>query len=440
MQTNRIIINKAVVEGNTIHYYVSEIGDLHLLQQDHVNLFVRYQGSEGMDCGLDEVPQSILLVSISLYLLPLTWFFDIELVVPEMDKGLYNRLPVIYNAYSRIYGPFDKTWGGKVSIGKIVENKSIDEPKYDKAVFFSGGVDACHAGINNSGTRTLLVSIPDIEWQAKNEGLLRDEKFSLIKNFAKIVHSDWLVISNNFNLCLHDLPKIQSHLEIGLRLSSLAFRFDGFRGIRYLPNMCCCAPMVYRFGIQKMIMGSSFEQLEDNMNINYDGANPELSDSIGFANAFFTKQDGLTTRRSKKVCKIIEWCNHRRVKTKLWVCFDDNSIQCGHCNKCVRTQLNILCAGENPRDWGFDNFSEKEFSRFVKSYHYVEVNPCWLWDIVDTIDEKKKYPYCNNLLHWLKEIGYKNYMRRASPPQRTACFLEGYDAFRNTRTISKELL
>lgn len=28
----------------------------------------------------------------------------------------------------------------------------------------------------------------------------------------------------------------------------------------------------------------------------------------------------------------------------LWTCFDDETEQCGTCIKCVRTQLNILCA------------------------------------------------------------------------------------------------
>lgn len=419
---NRIIIDKAVVEGNTIYYKVSEVGELGLLQQDHVGLFVRYQGSDGIDWGLNQVPQSILLVSISLYLLPLTWFYNVELVIPEMDKVLYNNLPSIYKAYSKIYGPFEKNWGGKVSIGKIVENPSIKEPKYDKIVFFSGGVDACHAGINNLGPRTLLVSIPDIEWQAKNEGLLRNEKIALIKDFAKIIHSDWLVISNNFNLSLHNLPIIQSYLSSVLKLNSLAFQYDGFGGIRYLPNICCCAPIAHLLGIHELVLGSSFEQLEDSMNINYDGTNPELSDAIRFANVVFAEHDGLMTRRSKKVHNIINWCNHNHVKTKLWVCFDDNSKQCGRCNKCVRTQLNILSVGENPKYWGFDNFSEKEFTKYVKSYHYVEVNPCWLWDIVDNIDMERFYPYCNDLLHWLKKTGYKEYSLKATPPHAKGLF------------------
>ena len=79
----------------------------------------------------------------------------------------------------------------------------------------------------------------------------------------------------------------------------------------------------------------------------------------------------------------------------------------------MRTQLNILCAGENPVDWGFANFNEKNFSRLVRSYRYHDRNLCWLWDIVDSIDDSTIYPCCDKLLHWLKKVGYKRYSKRA---------------------------
>lgn len=44
---------------------------------------------------------------------------------------------------------------------------------------------------------------------------------------------------------------------------------------------------------------------------------------------------------------------------RIWACFGDSSEQCGECAKCIRTQLNILCTGENPKDWGFARFDEK---------------------------------------------------------------------------------
>lgn len=432
----KIELVKAYAAANTIHYEVREEAGLGLLQSEHVNLFVRFHGDENLEYDLQNVPQSILMLPISLYLLPITYFYNVELVIPEMDRELYYRLPSIYDAYSKIYGPFDPNWRGKICVKRIVENKPVDNVKYCKIVFFSGGVDACHAGINNPGRKSLLVSIPDIECMAKNEGPLREEKFSLLKNFSKVVNSDWLLISNNFNAALYKDADINTYLGTVRGLNSLAFQFDGWAGIKYIANMCCVAPISYLTGANSLIMGSSFEQLEDKLEVNLDGANPSITDTIRFSNIFFEEQDGLLVRRSKKVNNIINWCKEHNIRTKMWACFADGASQCGFCGKCIRTQLNILCSGENPKDWGFENFDEYKYSKYIKSFYYREFNPCWLWDNVDSIDDSRTYPYCNSLLHWLKKLGYKEYMRLAEKRAHRTFFEKLADLSRYPHYIS----
>ncbi len=409
----RVKLSRIAVEGDRILYEVVQDVGLGLLKQDSVKLFVRFHNLASEHVDLEKVPQSILAVPISLYLLPLTYFYKIELVIPTMDKMLYGRLPEIYAAYSKMYGPFSENWRGKLTVLSVVETPVANAGRYNKVVFFSGGVDACSAGINNQGRKTILVSIPDIETEARNEGPLREEKFSLIRRFAEIVDSDWALISNNFNATLYNDREINNYLRDQKGLNSSAFKFDGWAGIKYLANMCCVAPLAYACGIQKLVMGSTFEPIEENpREIGNDGAHPLLSNSISFAGIGFAEQDELYTRRSEKVRRIIEWCNLHGKKVKLWVCFRDGSSQCGVCNKCVRTQLNILCAGENPRDWGFDTFEEAKFSKLIKSYRYLDT-PCWHWDADMAIDSEREYPYCNDMLHWLKRIGYKQYLNRA---------------------------
>ena len=80
---------------------------------------------------------------------------------------------------------------------------------------------------------------------------------------------------------------------------------------------------------------------------------------------------------------------------------------------CEDAVLISCAAGENPAELGFKKFDEKRFSRHVRLYQYCERNLCWLWDIVDSIDDTVTYPYCDKLLHWLKGVGYKRYSQRA---------------------------
>ena len=214
----RVVLSRIAVKGDRILYEITQDAGAGLLKQDIVELYVRFHCGENVNFVLGQIPQSMLAVPISLYLLPLTYFYKIEVVLPVMDKLLHERLPEIYAAYAKMYGPFQEGWRGKLTVNEVVETPAPQSGMHDRVVFFSGGVDACSAGINNPGRKSLLVSIPDIETQAKTEGPLREEKFALIKRFSKIVDSDWVLISNNFNAALYRDSEINNYLKTQLGL------------------------------------------------------------------------------------------------------------------------------------------------------------------------------------------------------------------------------
>lgn len=415
--TKTIEITKIVATRDTIKYEICDHTGLHLLKQKNLEVWVKYHHADNFIFSLQSLPESILNIPILFYLMPVTWFYGVDLVVPSIDKTLYNNLPNIHRMYSKIYGPFKQEWSGKVISEVVVENR-MPESRFDNIVFFSGGVDAVHAGINNSGKKNVLVSVPSIESMEKtkkeNSGKdFLEVKSHLIQEFSTVSGSDWLLITNNFQDAVFDDVKIGHELKNSFGLNSEAFCFDGWFGIKYLGNLLSVAPFAYALGVKNLIMGSSFEQLENNYASNLDGSNPELTNSFKFAGISFSEQDGLYLRRSQKVKDIVEWCKKRNKYAKLWTCFNDDTEQCGVCIKCIRTQLNILCVEENPANWGFEKFNEKKFSRLIRSYQYCERNLCWLWDIIDSIDDTITYPYCDKLLHWLKRIGYKRYSKRA---------------------------
>lgn len=254
-----------------------------------------------------------------------------------------------------------------------------------------------HAGIQNPGKQTVLVSVPRVEvmvkTKKKNSGAdFLAEKISLIQSFSQITESPWIVIVDTFK-------------------SKVFNKHVGFP-VQVL-GLCPAAPFAYAMGIRQLIMGSGFNQEGDKKWNAIDGTHPCISDAVSFAGISFGEQDGISTRRSEKVRNIVSWCKAHGKKIKIQACFDDSRVQCGVCAKCVRTQLNLLAAKANPRDWGFDLFDEKRFTRFVRRYGYWEAFPSYLWDTIDTIEDNTTYPYCNELLHWLKETGYKTYFAKA---------------------------
>ena len=412
-----IELTRITVEGDTIKYEIHDNTGFGLLCNEKVEAWVKFHNAEAFDFDPSKLPESVLAIPITLYLLPATFFYHIELTLPSIDETIHNNMPQLYAAYSKMYGPFKEEWRGKIVAQEIVSNV-MPEAKYDNIVFFSGGIDAIHAGINNPGKQSVMVSIPSIEFNSKNEGALRNEKFALLKDFSKVIGSDWLLISNNFNQDVFDdaqgaNAKITKYLRSTYHLDTVAFNFTGFWGMRYLPNLCSVAPFAYAMGIKNLVLGSSYEQIEDKKECALDGTNPVMSNAFKFAGISFGEQDGLYTRRSQKTKNIVSTLKRQGEYVKIWTCFDDSTEQCGKCSKCIRTQLNILCAGENPQKWGFVSFDEKSFSHLIRSYHWYESIPCWAWDIIDSIEDSRTYPYCDELLHWLKKVGYKRYFSRA---------------------------
>ena len=410
-----IELTRIAVDGDTVKYEIHDNTGLGLLRKEKVEAQIQFHNADAFGLEPDKLPESVLALPITLYLLPVTFFYHIELILSSIDNTLYHNIPTLYAAYSQMYGPFKEEWRGKIVAKEIVANQMPDA-RYDRIVFFSGGVDAIHAGINNPGKRNVLVSVPSIEVHSRNEGALRNEKFVMIKEFSRVIGSDWLLVANDFNQVVFDDEigrngKITRYLRNTLQLNTVAFNHSGFWGMRYIPNLCSVAPFAYAMGIKELIMGSSL--IEDKLEPALDGTNPLLTNGFKFVGISFAEQDGLYTRRSQKVKNIVSTFKNQGKHVRIWACFVDNSEQCGECAKCVRTQLNILCTGENPKDWGFARFDEKKFSQLVRSYCWFENSIDDVWGIIDSIDDSRTYPYSNELLHWLKRVGYKRYFNRS---------------------------
>lgn len=410
-----IELTRIAVDGDTVKYEIHDNTGLGLLRKEKVEAQIQFHNAGAFGFEPDKLPESVLALPITLYLLPVTFFYHIELILSSIDNTLYHNIPTLYAAYSQMYGPFKEEWRGKIVAKEIVANQMPDA-RYDRIVFFSGGVDAIHAGINNPGKRNVLVSVPSIEVHSRNEGALRNEKFVMIKEFSRVIGSDWLLVANDFNQVVFDDEigrngKITRYLRNTLQLNTVAFNHSGFWGMRYIPNLCSVAPFAYAMGIKELIMGSSL--IEDKLEPALDGTNPLLTNGFKFVGISFAEQDGLYTRRSQKVKNIVSTFKNQGKHVRIWACFVDNSEQCGECAKCVRTQLNILCTGENPKDWGFARFDEKKFSQLVRSYCWFENSIDDVWGIIDSIDDSRTYPYSNELLHWLKRVGYKRYFNRS---------------------------
>ena len=81
---------------DTIYYELRDNTGLQLLKSETVSAWIKFHNAACFDFSAKNLPEAILALPVTLYLLPATWFYGVELVVPSIDKVLHDCLPSIY--------------------------------------------------------------------------------------------------------------------------------------------------------------------------------------------------------------------------------------------------------------------------------------------------------------------------------------------------------
>ena len=300
-----IEVAKITARGNRIEYLLRDESGLGLFKEKSLTAWIEFHNAEAFGFAAENVPISILAVPIALYLYPATWFCGVDLVLPTIDKTLFEDLDAIYDAYSNLHGPFSPEWRGKVLPSKI-EDAEMPAPKFERLVFFSGGVDAVHAALNNAGPKNVLASVPSIESVRKGKGRRLDAgkdflevKSRLVRDFSGVTKSPWVLVTNNFNDDIFDSKKVERDAK-----GKISTPETYFSHMVKLGNMLSAAPFAHALGIRTLVMGSGYTPLEGKDGWSKDGDYPDLSNSIKFSGAAFAEQDGFYTRRTAKVRNI----------------------------------------------------------------------------------------------------------------------------------------
>lgn len=102
-----IELTRIAVDGDTVKYEIHDNTGLGLLRKEKVEAQIQFHNADAFGFEPDKLPESVLALPITLYLLPVTFFYHIELILSSIDNTLYHNIPTLYAAYSQMYGPFN---------------------------------------------------------------------------------------------------------------------------------------------------------------------------------------------------------------------------------------------------------------------------------------------------------------------------------------------
>ncbi len=301
--------------------------------------------------NIESVPDSIAIIPFLSNVLPISWFFNLDIECKEIDKMFYEAVPEIRKGYEEMYQSIK--FGGKLEADRIVENKNKNNRE---ATLFSGGVDAYCTLLRHIETKPDIITIfgADIKLN-DNKGISNVNKLN--NEIARELDLNYQEIYSNFREMLnyHNLyKKMQKYLNG-------EWWHDFQHGIALIGLV---APLSYINGYDKVYIASSFCITQKGQ---YTCASDPIIDNKFKYNNTITIHDGYELNRQDKIQLI---CNIRKKinisEIKLRVCWESTGGKnCCHCEKCYRTIMGIITEKENPNDYYF-NFNENERKEMIR--------------------------------------------------------------------------
>ncbi|MBW2713338.1 MAG: hypothetical protein JRC77_06255 [Deltaproteobacteria bacterium] len=292
------------------------------------------------------------------------------LVIPALSLGedIFIDAPVsaglLYACQNKLL-PVLRSWGWGTG-AEIIQCASLLEaqpptPATGTASFFSSGVDSWHSVLKRRAELTHLIYIHGMDISIDNN-ILWEPALALTRESAGQLGLPLLLVRTNMhNVALHELPS---------RLEQLGRPFPYYALDRYFGSMLVAVATLLQERIQNVIIPSSWTYKDWQPRGSHWLLEPSLSTPMQRY-----ELDGAEATRSDKVCSI--FTKRPEAIRRLRVCFAENrsDLNCGQCEKCLRTMLSIRMAGGSDH---LDAFSAPlDLDRIKKLKPVASVIPYW---------------------------------------------------------------
>lgn len=347
---NRININNIYIKENRIEINYSLQGEWTMYFYTDEVFFVEYS------TVIDNVPKSIAVIPFLCNILPISWVFDAEVRVTELDKEFYESIEKFKQGYIDMYPQLN--FKGSLIIDTIVDNEPTESD--NSAILFSGGVDAFQSLITQIEKKPTLVTLwgSDIKLEDFDGWKVVEKHINQVASENKL---DYVIIKSSFRKFINEGKLSQytiSRVKDGW--------WHGFQhGIGLIGHM---APYAYQYKVKNIYIASSFT-IVDKGKVTC-ASDPTIDNFVRFCGSQVF-HDGYDFNRQEKIHRICKYVKNTGSKLELRVCWESSGgSNCCHCEKCYRTILGIIAEREDPRIFGFD-YTNKEFKYMMKDFKKV---------------------------------------------------------------------
>ena len=335
-----------------------------------------------------QVPEAILSIPFIGIMLTASMLLDLDLHVPVAERTFYDCLQTVNQVYKEMFPASHFNFN--------VTADDVQEIHYSsdrKATFFTGGVDATSALIENLENKPILLNIwggdvrltdPSSHEQLEKYFMRLSDDLKLEYAFVKTDGREmWIEMDLDMLLPDH-MDSKRNH--------------DWWASIAHILSMTTTiAPFAFLQEIGTCYIGSSYV---DGTNI-FDSNNEKLISAIKFGSTSFESVDGQIDRLGKTK-KIIDFHNTTGTDFQLKVCWNRvDGENCSNCEKCYRTIMGIVVNGGDPNDYGFKVTSET-YQKIRKLLKNNKVNEAFWIPIVDSFKRTRDLWKDNTDFAWVE--------------------------------------
>lgn len=399
---NKFVIDRVEINNNLVS--INFTPSQNIQQYFNENYFYLEYG-----CDISTTPKSLAVVPLIANILPMAWFTDTEIIVDELDEDFYNSLENIKAGYIDMVPHM--SYKGKVTAKKLVKNEYLKNND-SSLLFFSGGVDAYYSYTKHYNEHLELFSVwgSDIALNEENgwnilKNLIEDnfnkENRDIVKNYVKSNFRDCLNYATLGDLVKDSLDDYWHGFQHGIGIISLA------------------TPILYIKGIKNIYFASTYTL--DNLDKPC-ASRPSIDEAIKIAQTSVV-HDGIEANRLQKVLNIVKFYKGKP-NPKIHICWEQQSgLNCGVCNKCIRTMMELLCAEASPNEYGIP-FTDSTIALIKQKLldGSLKLNNLDFYKEMQDYIVKNKRLLKNNSVNWMLDIDLATGQYVPKPQKLSFCF------------------
>ena len=300
---------------------------------------------------IDHVDKSILNIPAVTTLTPVAWAIGADIYVKELDETYLQSLNKIKSIMKKWYSNF--SFSSKINVEKIVPNKFSNE---GCALLFSGGIDSTTSYIRHRSRKPQLIPIWGV-FISPEQKILWKKFEKKLTEFTGQEKAKVHIIKTNVRRLLNDK---QLSVEFGLHWWP--------RVSHGLTMLGLCAPLT-KNGISTVLIGSS-GRLED---VKYPwGSTPFVDNNLRWADVKIINDCTEFDRQEKIRYVLKKYLETTGYHPFLTVCNSDarflsHDLNCGQCEKCLRTITGLVLEDIDPNQCGF-KVDSKFFGQLKQSF------------------------------------------------------------------------